>query len=131
MQLAAAPENVMVVRHLLGVLGEGMGMDRAAVEDVRLAVTEACTNVVRHAYDGPPGIMAVVVMPLGDSVTVTVTDHGRGEAGSPDVAGPRLGLRVMAAVCESIEVEQHAGTGSRVFMSFPLQRTRSRGAVTA
>jgi serine/threonine-protein kinase RsbW len=129
-KIAAAPENVGVVRHLLGVLDEVVGMRHAAVEDVRLAVTEACTNVLRHAYGGTPGPMEIVVAPLGDTLTVIVSDRGRGGAPSPDVAGPHLGLRIMAALSQSIEVEQHAGTGSRVSMTFPLERPPAEAVIT-
>src|SRR5918992_627110 len=50
--LPARPENVAVVRHVLGALAEALALPPALVDDVRLAVTEACTNVVRHAYEG-------------------------------------------------------------------------------
>ena len=53
--LPARPENVAVVRHVLGALAEALDLDRALVDDMRLAVTEACTNVVRHAYGGGGG----------------------------------------------------------------------------
>jgi anti-sigma regulatory factor (Ser/Thr protein kinase) len=125
LSLLARPENVAVVRHVLGVLVESMGVHRAVVEDVRLAVTEACTNVVRHAYDETPGPMEVEVNPGDDAVEVVVSDHGRGLAGSRDGGGPHLGMPLMAALADSIEVDQHAGIGSRVAMSF------SRGSLAA
>ena len=52
--LPARPENVAVIRHVLGAFAEALRLPDDLVEDMRLAVTEACTNVVRHAYaDGP------------------------------------------------------------------------------
>ena len=54
--LPARPENVAVIRHVLGAFAEALQLPADLVEDMRLAVTEACTNVVRHAYhDGEPG----------------------------------------------------------------------------
>ena len=50
--LPARPENVSVIRHVLGAFAEALRLPDDLVEDLRLAVTEACTNVVRHAY--PP-----------------------------------------------------------------------------
>ena len=48
--LPARPENVSVIRHVLGAFAEALRLPDDLVEDLRLAVTEACTNVVRHAY---------------------------------------------------------------------------------
>ena len=53
--LPARPENVAVVRHVLGALAEALALPARVTEDMRLAVTEACTNVVRHAYDDGDG----------------------------------------------------------------------------
>src|SRR5215218_9311488 len=68
--LPARRENVAVVRHVLGALAEAL--------DLRLAVTEACTNVVRHAYGARGGDIDVVVRPSGRALEVIVTDAGRG-----------------------------------------------------
>src|ERR1044072_3943694 len=60
----ARPENVAVIRHVLGAYAEALQLPAELVEDMRLAVTEACTNVVRHAYhEGEPGPIDVVIRP--------------------------------------------------------------------
>ena len=56
--LPARAENVAVVRHAVGGLGEVLEVDDQTLSDIKLAVTEACTNVVVHAYPerrGPDG----------------------------------------------------------------------------
>ena len=50
--LPARPENVAIVRHVLGGVGDALGVDPAVLADVRLAISEACANVVVHAYPG-------------------------------------------------------------------------------
>src|SRR5918995_2194207 len=82
--LPARPENVAVVRHVLGALAEALRLSDAVTEDMRLAVTEACTNVVRHAYAGDEGTIDVVVRPRDDALEIVVTDVGRGIAPSAD-----------------------------------------------
>src|SRR3954463_5699460 len=57
--LPARAENVAVVRHAIGGLGEALDLDPQTLSDVKLAVTEACTNVVVHAYEGGDGPMQV------------------------------------------------------------------------
>ena len=123
--IPARPETVAVVRHVLGALGEALGLPVEVVEDVRLAVTEACTNVVRHAYADGRGSIEVVVRPEGDALRVTVADAGRGIGPSPDTAGPGLGLPLIAALTDSLEIERTGGTGSRLVMSFGPTRSRA------
>jgi anti-sigma regulatory factor (Ser/Thr protein kinase) len=117
--LPARPENVAVVRHVLGAFAEALRLPGPVVEDMRLAVTEACTNVVRHAYDerGEPGPLEIVIRPVGDMIDVIVSDRGRGLAPSPDRAGPGLGMSLIAALTHKLEVQQ-AAAGSRLAMSF-------------
>jgi serine/threonine-protein kinase RsbW len=121
--LPARPENVAVVRHVLGALAEALDLPAAMTEDMRLAVTEACTNVVRHAYTGDDGTIDVVVRPRGDDLEVVVADAGRGIGPSPDTTGPGLGLPLIAALADSLEIERSASAGSRLIMSFPRTRT--------
>lgn len=121
--LPARPESVAVIRHLLGAVAERLRLPETVANDVRLAVTEACTNVVRHAYaDGARGSIEVSVEPEERAVHVVVADRGRGIGPSADTAGPGLGLPLIAAVAESVKIEQSPGAGSRVAMSFARPR---------
>jgi anti-sigma regulatory factor (Ser/Thr protein kinase) len=117
--LPARPENIPVIRHVLGAFAEALRLPPDVVEDMRLAVTEACSNVVRHAYAGEePGPIDVVVRPNGEHLDVIVADRGRGMGPSPDVDGPGLGLPLIAALADSIEVQDAPIRGNRLRMSF-------------
>jgi len=121
--LPARPENVSVIRHVLGAFAEALRLPDDLVEDLRLAVTEACTNVVRHAY--PPeqtGPVEISIQPLEEQVTVIVSDHGRGIGTSSDTTGPGLGLPLIAAIADEVELQPVPGGGSRVAMTFSRQR---------
>jgi serine/threonine-protein kinase RsbW len=119
LSVPARPEYIGVIRHVLGAFAEALGLPPGQVEDMRLAVTEACTNVVRHAYhDHEPGPMDVVIRPGGDRVELIVSDEGRGMGPSPDVAGPGLGLPLIAALADSVDVGREPSRGSRLAMSF-------------
>jgi serine/threonine-protein kinase RsbW len=120
LNLPARPENVAVVRHVLGAFAEALHLPVEVVDAVRLAVTEACTNVVRHAYDGAgaPGQLEIIVRPAGEVLQVIVSDHGRGIGPSPDTAGPGLGLPLIAALVDSLEIQHAPRAGSRLAMSF-------------
>jgi serine/threonine-protein kinase RsbW len=126
--LPARPENVAVVRHVLGGLADALRLPDAVVDDMRLAVTEACTNVVRHAYVDE-GTIDVVVRPNGNALEIVVSDTGRGIGPSPDTDGPGLGLPLIAALTDSLEVERRRGSGSRLVMRFLPTRTRPAPAL--
>jgi len=121
--LPARPENVSVIRHVLGAFAEALRLPDDLVEDLRLAVTEACTNVVRHAYPSDQtGPVEISIQPLEEHVSVIVSDHGRGIGTSSDTTGPGLGLPLIAAIADVVELQPVPGGGSRVAMTFSRQR---------
>jgi serine/threonine-protein kinase RsbW len=120
LSLPASADNVVLIRRVIGTLAETMRMSLARVEDIKLAVTEACTNVVRHAYPThPPGVLDVVAVAVGTSLTIVVTDEGGGFQPRADTGGPGLGLPLMAAIAREFEIDQDRAGGTRVRMSFP------------
>ena len=119
LSLPAQPENIPVIRHVLGAFAEALELSPELVEDMRLAVTEASSNVVRHAYAGEAlGPIDVVVQPKGDRLDVIVSDRGRGMAPSPDLEGPGLGLPLIVALADSVELQEAPIRGSRLKMAF-------------
>ena len=112
-----------MVRRALGAIAEELALPRRLIEDMRLAVTEACTNVVRHAYceraARAANAMRVELLPETDGMQVIVEDRGRGLGPSPDASGPGLGLPLIAALTSQLEVSHDDNErGSRIAMSF-------------
>jgi anti-sigma regulatory factor (Ser/Thr protein kinase) len=89
---------------------------------VALAVTEAITNAVVHAYvdRAEPGDIEVIVQCLPDDagIEVLVCDDGLGMVPRADSPGVGLGLPMVATLAERFEVEARAGGGTRVLMAF-------------
>lgn len=102
--LPARAENVAVVRHALGGLGDALGLPDEALADLKLAVTEACTNVVLHAYPDGEGDLAIAATVGVDRITVAVRDAGRGMGPRTDSPGLGLGLPLIASLTEQLEV---------------------------
>jgi serine/threonine-protein kinase RsbW len=115
--LPARPENIALVRGVVEAAAEERGLPRALVSDMRLAVTEACTNVVRHAYEGE-GNLEVLLELTDRAARVVVEDQGCGIGSSPDRAGPGLGLPLIAALVTELEIQPGPTCGSRLSMSF-------------
>ena len=125
LSLPSTPDNVPVVRHALRGMLETRGLEASLTADVLLAVTEACTNVVVHAYPGPNAdaehTMEVEAGWQGDhELTVVVRDRGRGFAPRVDSPGLGLGLPVIAALTQRVELRETAGGGTEVAMDFVL-----------
>jgi anti-sigma regulatory factor (Ser/Thr protein kinase) len=119
--LPARADNIAIVRHAFGALGEAYALDTQTLSDIRLAVTEACTNVVVHAYpDGREGPMEVHATLLGDELTVVVRDEGAGIAPRPDSPGLGLGLPLIASLAESVQLGRDGEEHTEVRMTFSL-----------
>jgi anti-sigma regulatory factor (Ser/Thr protein kinase) len=122
-ELPARAENVAIVRHALGALGEAYGVDEETLADIRLAVTEACTNVVIHAYpDGQDGPLEVRADLSRRSLTVKVLDRGPGIVPRPDSPGLGLGLPLIASLAESVELGRDDDDHTEVQMVFDIPR---------
>ena len=77
--IAAVPSSLVCVRHQLDRLLAGRSIPPARIQDVRLAVTEACANAVVHAYPkGEAGTMQVTADLTTKTLVVEVRDYGSG-----------------------------------------------------
>lgn len=119
--LPARAENVAVVRHALGALGETLDVDSRTLSDLKLAVTEACTNVVVHAYNGEEGPMEVAASIDSESaLEVVVRDNGPGITPRADSPGLGLGLPLIATLTDSVELSRNPKDQTEVRMIFRL-----------
>ncbi len=118
--LPARAENVAVVRHAFGGLGDALDIDEQILADVKLAVTEACTNVVVHAYPEGDGPMEVVTVIRDGRLAIAVRDEGRGMLPRPDSPGLGLGLPLIATLSETLELGRAEDDRTEVRMTFRL-----------
>ena len=127
--LPARAENVAVVRHAFGGLGDVLDISDQALSDIKLAVTEACTNVVVHAYPDGDGPMAVRAHIDERRLTVVVADRGRGILPRADSPGLGLGLPLIATLAESLELGKGDDEQTEVRMTFNLDGVNADGLV--
>ncbi|HLK45744.1 MAG TPA: ATP-binding protein [Acidimicrobiales bacterium] len=106
---------------LTGIARLGAAFSDEALGDVKLALTEACTNSVRHAYDGGSGAVSIAYELHPDRLVVEVADDGTGfdrrgaRAGSEDELNEGgLGIAIIEALTDELEIGRGPAGGSRL-----------------
>ena len=125
LELENRPENVSVVRAALTGVAEAAGFDEELATDVKTAVSEACNNVVIHAYEGQRGPMRVLVINSGDRVDIVVRDDGTGIrrlSSTADHMG--LGLALISALADQAEFKSSTRRRHRGADALPAAKTR-------
>jgi serine/threonine-protein kinase RsbW/stage II sporulation protein AB (anti-sigma F factor) len=121
LELAAETDNVPLVRHALRGLLEAAGVGEERISDITLAVTEACANAVLHAYPDSSGqFEASADLSTAGELVVTVRDYGSGMSPRVDSPGLGVGLPVMAAIADALEIDTPEGAGTVVRMTFAV-----------
>jgi serine/threonine-protein kinase RsbW len=122
-RLPARPESVARLRRAVVAYADSNGASDRQREDIALAVSEALSNAVVHAYAGHdrPGDVGVEAW-IGDSVLhVAVSDDGGGMLPRTDSPGLGLGLALMGRITERLELGRHdAMSGVCVRMTFSI-----------
>jgi len=117
--VSARAENVAVIRHVLGGIGNALALHPEILSDVKLAVSEACANAVIHAYaEDEAGLLDLELSTLGEQLEIVVRDHGRGMMPRADSPGLGVGLPLMASLSRSLELTNRTGGGTEIRMSF-------------
>jgi anti-sigma regulatory factor (Ser/Thr protein kinase) len=115
----ATAAGVGAMRRDVAAFAAGAGMDADAVGDVQLAVSEAATNAVVHAYRETDGHLHVRAGATDGELLIVVTDTGSGLAPRDDSPGLGLGMPLMASVTTRFQVVSK-GAGTEVHMAFAL-----------
>ena len=121
LNLSNRSENVLLVREMLSGVAEAIALDTSDLYDIRTAVTEACNNVVLHAYEGQEGELEVDLRASLEEVEVAVRDYGIGirpRIRAADETALGIGLPLIQALVHSVEFSDAGGRGTEVRMQF-------------
>jgi len=122
----AEPASAPRARAAVAALAQAAGATADALDDVRLGVSEAVTNVVMHAYTrSQPGPVHISARVERRRLVVEVSDEGGGLRARPDSPGLGVGLPLIAAVTETLQLSNADGDPSRVAMTFDLDAVRN------
>jgi len=124
LRLESRPQTLTIVRGMLGGVAELLSIDPELLDDLKTSVSEACNNVVLHAYGGEPGPMEVGLFVTDDRFSVRVSDEGVGMPAPPPAGdvSQGIGLSVIRALTEDVQFSSAPGGGTEVRMDFSVRR---------
>jgi serine/threonine-protein kinase RsbW len=125
LELEAEPKSIGIARARVAELAAEFGMKEPALGDVKTIVSEACSNVVHHAYPGSRGRFEVEASQADGQLWIVVRDFGEGiqakfESGEPSL---RLGLGLISMLSSNFEISSGTeGTELRIRLPLPSSR---------
>jgi anti-sigma regulatory factor (Ser/Thr protein kinase) len=120
----AISDSVPRARRKLVAFAAGAGADMDQIESVRLAVSEALSNVVQHAFPDAPGKIDVTAWIVEDELWILIADDGCGLHAGRESEGLGLGLALISQVSDGFVVMERASGGTEVRMRFELALAR-------
>jgi serine/threonine-protein kinase RsbW len=120
--IPARAEYITLCRLALTGIGRLRELSDELLADLKLALTEATSNSVRHAYgDKDPGIVEISYELFPDRLVIEVTDEGEGfdpaaaAASADELSEGGLGIAIIRAIADEVEIgAQPGGKGSRL-----------------
>jgi serine/threonine-protein kinase RsbW len=127
LRFPAKADYLLLARLALAGLARSLPVEQEVLADLKLAVTEACGNAVRHAYGAGEGSVGVAFVVAGDRLEMIVEDQGSGIelppldaewAASGALPEGGMGMAIIRAVVDELEVRDGAdGQGTVVHMT--------------
>lgn len=117
----ATAQSIAPLRHAVTAFAARGGATSRQCQDIALAVSEALTNVVQHAYreETSPGVMAMQAALSEGSLEVDFRDDGAGLPPPAEHPATGLGLALIAKVADRLELRDRT-PGTRVSMTFTI-----------
>jgi serine/threonine-protein kinase RsbW len=128
LEIPPKPQFVALCRLALTAICREHSFSDDDIADLKLAITEACSNSIKHAYEDHPDAsdatakVFVTYQVHTDRVVIEVRDRGKGFdwAGPTDADLPEggLGISIIKAVCDEFEVHRpEDGPGSALYLT--------------
>ncbi|WP_373600177.1 ATP-binding protein [Paraclostridium bifermentans] len=121
MEVTANPEYVSIIRLTVSGIANKIGFSLDDIEDIKVAVSEACTNAIKHSLDEK---FLVQFSVLDNAITIEVEDRGTGydveSLQEPDLTNPKesgLGLFIIKTLMDEVSTTSNSTEGTRVKMT--------------
>lgn len=121
MEIPANPDYVSIIRLTTSGIANKIGFSIDDIEDMKVAVSEACTNAIKHSNDNN---VQVIYNIIENGIEIEIKDNGKGyDIGAietPDLANPKesgLGLFIIQTLMDEVTIESKGNQGTIIKMT--------------
>lgn len=121
MEITSNPEYVGIIRLTTSGIANKIGFSIDDIEDMKVAVSEACTNAIKHSNDD---IFYITYTMLENGLTIEISDKGEGynieNIPQPDLENPKengLGLFIIQTLMDDVSIESVENKGTTIKMT--------------
>jgi len=124
LSVPSKPEYVSVVRLTVSAISSRMGFNIEQIEDIKVALAEACTNVIKHGECKKNSNYLVEFVVDDEKIAITIKDEGNGFSSQnvcePDLKCPKeggLGLFIIKSLMDEVDIDSAMGKGTTIKMT--------------
>ncbi len=121
MEIASNPQYVSVIRLTTSGIANKIGFCLEDIEDIKVAVSEACTNAIKHSLDNKFSVEYTI---FENGLTITIIDSGKGydvdSIDVPNLEEPKesgLGLFIIQSLMDELEIKSNINYGTVIKMT--------------
>lgn len=121
MEISSNPEYVSIIRLTVSGIANKIGFSIDDIEDIKVAISEACTNAIKHSTNE---IFYITFKILENGLYIEIEDRGRGydvnSLPKPDLENPKengLGLFIIQALMDEVSIDSKENQGTIIKMT--------------
>ena len=121
MEISANPEYVSIIRLTTSGIANKVGFCLDDIEDLKVAISEACTNAIKHSLEDR---FTIIYTMIEKGLTIEIIDNGKGyntkEVSEPDLDNLKesgMGLFIIESLMDKVNVESIEGKGTSIKMT--------------
>ena len=121
MEITANPAYVSIIRLTTSGIANKVGFCMDDIEDLKVAVSEACTNAIKHSSDDR---FTIIYTMIENGLTIEIIDNGNGydtsSINEPDIENLKesgMGVFIIEALMDEVSIESQEGKGTSIKMT--------------
>ena len=121
MEIPANPDYVSILRLTTSGIANKLGFSMDDIEDMKVAVSEACSNAVKHSEDNK---VIINFNLLNNGIQIEIIDNGKGydvdSIETPDLSNPKeggLGLFIIQTLMDEVNISSKGNQGTTIKMT--------------